>query len=173
MTDELDLVRRLRSEADIDPSAVSRVRRSLLSHVESHSPVANMAGPPGARIVPYLIYDDVGRALRWLMDAFGFAEQEDERLVDAEGVVQRAAVELHGSLVTLGPPWGHGASPRLGVSSMLEVDVADIDDHYRRAMAAGAQVVIGLEDTPWGARRYQVRDLEGHQWHFSQPTAAR
>jgi uncharacterized glyoxalase superfamily protein PhnB len=44
-----------------------------------------------------------------------------------------------------------------------------VDALYQRAGAAGAEVVIDLEDTPWGLRRFQARDIEGHQWHFSSP----
>jgi uncharacterized glyoxalase superfamily protein PhnB len=53
---------------------------------------------------------------------------------------------------------------------MLDVAVPDVDEHYDHARAAGATIVIDLEDTPWGSRRYQVSDLEGHQWQFSQST---
>ena len=72
----------------------------------------------------------------------------------------------------MGPPSVHGDSPRLGVSSMLDVTVNDVEGHYRRARAADAEVVIDLEDAPWGVRRYQARDLEGHQWQFSQPISS-
>jgi len=171
MTDEIDLVRCLSGDAGVDRSALARVRESLMNHL-ANSPPAVVSVPASAHITPYLIYDDVARALRWLSGAFGFAEREDERLVDSQGTIQHAAMELHGAVVMMGPPSVHGDSPRLGVSSMLDVTVNDVEGHYRRARAADAEVVIDLEDAPWGVRRYQARDLEGHQWQFSQPISS-
>jgi uncharacterized glyoxalase superfamily protein PhnB len=48
----------------------------------------------------------------------------------------------------------------------VAVYVADVDAHYARAKAAGAQIVRELEDTPYGSREYSVRDLEGFLWSF-------
>ena len=44
--------------------------------------------------------------------------------------------------------------------------VADIDAHFARAKAAGAEVVVALKDTDYGSRDYSARDPEGHLWHF-------
>jgi PhnB protein len=173
MTDELDLVRSLRSDADVDPGAAARVREKLMNLIESNAaPVVTSTAAHSARIVPYLIYDDVAGALNWLSHAFGFVERDEGRLVDPEGTIQHAEMELQGAVIMLGPPSIHGDSPRLGVSSMLDVTIDDIDTHYQRARAAGARVVIDLEDAPWGVRRYQATDLEGHQWQFSQPRSS-
>jgi uncharacterized glyoxalase superfamily protein PhnB len=125
--------------------------------------------PPGIpRILPHLIYDDVGAAIQWLTGAFGFHERPSARHRDADGTVSRTQMEVLDSLITIGLPSVHGQSPRRGVSSMLYVYVDDVDAHYRRARAAGATIVTTLEDMPWGDRRYQAADREGHQWTFAQ-----
>jgi uncharacterized glyoxalase superfamily protein PhnB len=125
--------------------------------------------PPGVpRILPHLIYDDLGAAADWLSVAFGFGERLSTRHGDPAGTVTRTQIEVLDSLITIGLPSVHGQSPRLGVSSMLYVYVGDVDAHYRRARAAGAAIVTPLEDMPWGDRRYQAADLEGHQWTFAQ-----
>lgn len=51
-------------------------------------------------------------------------------------------------------------------SAEIIVYVADPDAHYRRAVAAGAQVVIAIEDKPYGGRGYSCKDPEGHVWAF-------
>ncbi len=51
---------------------------------------------------------------------------------------------------------------------MLTVYVDDVDAHYQRATAAGATIVLELANQPWGDRRYQASDPEGHQWSFAQ-----
>jgi uncharacterized glyoxalase superfamily protein PhnB len=44
--------------------------------------------------------------------------------------------------------------------------VPDPDEHHRRAVAAGANVVRPLENTDYGSREYSARDLEGSPWSF-------
>ena len=44
--------------------------------------------------------------------------------------------------------------------------VADVDEHYRRAREAGAEIVFELRDQDYGSREYSCRDLEGHLWSF-------
>jgi|SRR5436853_1652180 len=137
-----------------------------MTAVEHAEPVTNP--PPGfPHILAHLIYDDVTAAVDWLTAAFGFQERTSARHASPEGVIGRTQMEVAGSLVTLGQPSIHGDSPRRGVSSMLYVYVDDVDEHYQRARAAGATIVTELEDQPWGDRRYQAVDPEGHQWTFA------
>jgi uncharacterized glyoxalase superfamily protein PhnB len=46
------------------------------------------------------------------------------------------------------------------------VIVADADEHYARAKAAGAVIVDELEAKDYGGKGYSCRDLEGHLWWF-------
>jgi len=51
--------------------------------------------------------------------------------------------------------------------------VDDVDAHYARAVAAGAQVKRELATTDYGAeywvdRSYEAADPEGHRWYFVQ-----
>ena len=132
-----------------------------------------MTNPPDGypRILPHLIYDDVGAAVAWLSATFGFSERAGVRHAHADGTVSRTQMDVADSVITLGEPGVHGVSPRLGVSGMLYVYVDDVDAHYRQAVAGGAMVVMPLEDRPWGDRLYQVRDPQGHQWTFAQHVA--
>lgn len=128
--------------------------------------------PPGwPRIVPHLIYDDPGAAVDWLTRAFAFHERSARRHTAADGTIERAQMDVGDSIITLGLPSIHGESPSRGVSAMLYVYVDDVDAHHRRAVAAGARIVLELTDRPWGDRTYQATDLEGHQWTFAQHLA--
>jgi hypothetical protein len=49
----------------------------------------------------------------------------------------------------------------------LHVYVADCDALFRRAVAAGATVVMPLTDMFWGDRYGQVRDPFGHVWSIA------
>jgi len=44
--------------------------------------------------------------------------------------------------------------------------VADVDVHYARAKAAGAEIVFDIKTQDYGGRDYTVLDLEGHVWTF-------
>ena len=43
----------------------------------------------------------------------------------------------------------------------VSVEVGDVDAVYRKAEAAGAEIVHPLTDEPWGVRRFFVRDPNG------------
>jgi uncharacterized glyoxalase superfamily protein PhnB len=42
--------------------------------------------------------------------------------------------------------------------------VANADEVYARAQAAGGVVVRAIQDTPYGSREFSVKDPEGHSW---------
>jgi uncharacterized glyoxalase superfamily protein PhnB len=118
-------------------------------------------------IWPELVYADAPAALRFLAQAFGF----EETLVvpgDDEGVVAHAELRwpLGGSIM-LGSlrPDGVVGERHTGAAAVC-VFTDDPDDLFARAEAAGAEVVIGLADTSYGARSFTVRDLEGNLWTF-------
>lgn len=122
---------------------------------------------PANRIYPRLAYEDEAAAVDWLTNVFGFAERERKTNDDGSALVW---LELDGAAVMVGPV-GHGLrSPRDlgGVSHKVNCYVDDVDAHYARAVAGGATIDRELENMPWGDRRYETIDPEGHRWHFAQ-----
>lgn len=120
------------------------------------------------RIMPSLRYEDVGRALGWLREAFGL--EEYLRWSSADGVVLHAEVRLANGFVELASATQEQPSPQtIGrTSSALVVLVDDVERHFEQAQASGARILAALEDKPWGLRQYTAEDLEGHRWEFSQ-----
>ncbi len=118
-------------------------------------------------VTPYLLYEDVAKALDWLVEVFGF--DEVLRFQSENGDVTHAELRHGAESIYLGDPGDDYRSPKqLGTrSSLVHVYVDDVDAHYERAKAAGAQ--IGLEPTeqPYGDRRYDAYDLEGQLWSFA------
>ena len=119
-------------------------------------------------VTPYLLYEDVAAAIEWLGRAFGFEERL--RFADEAGVVTHAEVTLGDGEVFLGHPGPEFRSPEeLGAfTHLVHVYVEDVDAHHARAVEAGAPILAELEDTPYGDRRYDTEDLEGHRWSFAQ-----
>jgi uncharacterized glyoxalase superfamily protein PhnB len=120
-------------------------------------------------VTPYLLYEDTGAAIDWLCRAFGFRERL--RFTDDDGMVTHAELEVGADgLVMVGHPGPTYRSPeRLGgTTAITHVYVDDVDAHYRRAQEAGARISRPPADEEYGDRRYDCKDLEGHDWSFAQ-----
>jgi uncharacterized glyoxalase superfamily protein PhnB len=121
-------------------------------------------------IFPGMRYADASAAIDWLEKAFGFKRQMV--VPGTNGTVAHAQLLFgdHG-MIMLGS-WRddefHYKSPRQagGVTQATYLYLDDIDTHFARAKAAGAEIVIPLKPTDYGSREYSARDLEGHLWHF-------
>ena len=129
--------------------------------------------PETQKLIPYLLYKDVGKALKWLRKAFGFTEYADRFTAD-DGTILHAAMQISkgGEILMMGCPGAKFKNPKkLGTATqILYINVDNVDKHFSRAKKAGAKVVSKLEDTFYGDRRYGVTDPEGHQWFFAQHT---
>lgn len=119
-------------------------------------------------IFPVLRYRDARAAIRSLCEGFGFVELFS--VPEAGPVVRHAQLRLGTNVVMLGSvrPDERMESPRaLGAATQaLCVFVEDVDGHFERARAAGAEIVSPPGDTDFGSREYHARDLEGHPWTF-------
>lgn len=122
-------------------------------------------------ISPYLYYEDGAAAMDWLIEAFGF--EEDMRMTSDEGRLEHGQVKLGDQIVMLGQPGGHYGSPKTRGDSTagVHVYVDNVDAHYERAKGAGAEISMEPTDQPYGDRRYDAKDLEGHNWYFAQRPA--
>jgi PhnB protein len=120
-------------------------------------------------ITPYLLYEDADAASAWLQRAFGF--REVDRQTGAAGGLH-LELELapgDGRVYAGSPPDDFQSPAKVGRTSLLYVLVADVDAHYARARASGAEIVEKPTDAPYGDRRYTCRDPEGHEWCFASP----
>jgi uncharacterized glyoxalase superfamily protein PhnB len=116
---------------------------------------------PPSTVIPQLVYDDVGEAIDWLCDTFGFVERW--RAGD-----HRAQLSLGGGTVAVTEPRTSNVLP--GPQSVL-VRVKDTHAHHRHASDRGAKIIREPEDFPYGERQYTAEDPAGHQWTFSQSIA--
>lgn len=115
-------------------------------------------------IFPAIRYKDAPRAATWLREAFGFQDHSIHPAPD--GGIAHAEMVLGNGMVMFGGGGGQPDNPWAQVPMGIYVVVADIDAHFARAKAAGAEIVMPLRDTDYGSRDYSVRDLEGHLWSF-------
>jgi PhnB protein len=125
-------------------------------------------------ITPYLFYEDVGGALKWLGKAFGF-RRCGTQMSGPDGRINHASMQLGDGIIMMGYPGPKYKNPkRLGHATQnLYVNVDDVDKHFQRARKAGAKILEEPTDTFYGHRRYGAEDPEGHQWYFAQEIKAR
>jgi PhnB protein len=121
------------------------------------------------RIAPYLLYEDGAAAIDFLTNAFGF--EEVMRMEDDKGDINHAELRLGEDTVMLGDPGDDYRNPRNADHStaLVHVYVDDVDGHFERAKAAGAEIVMEPTDQEYGDRRYDAKDPEGHFWSFATP----
>ena len=119
-------------------------------------------------ITPYLYYEDVGGALKFLARAFGF-RKHGAQVSGPDGKVHHAAMRLGDDMIMMGcPPSPYRNPKRLGQATQsLYINVEDVDKHFARARKAGATILEEPADTEYGHRRYGAEDPEGHQWYFA------
>ena len=123
------------------------------------------------RVIPLLVYRDIQSAHDFLVKIFGFRP----------GLVHQASngEAVHGE-VYIGSTtiWLHRISAEHELASPVSVDLAgagmviyvdDVDAHFSRTRAAGANIESEPVDQPYGQREYGVRDIEGHRWWFTTP----
>ena len=120
-------------------------------------------------ITPYLYYEDVSGALKFLAKAFGFCKYGIQ-MRGSDGKVNHAAMKFGSGLIMMGrPPSGYRNPKRIGQTTQcLYINATGVDKHFERARKAGARVLEEPTDTEYGHRRYTVADPEGHEWCFAQ-----
>jgi uncharacterized glyoxalase superfamily protein PhnB len=140
--------------------------RAERNAVDPHAP----ARGPG--VVPTVRYRDVPAAIDWLCEAFGF---EEHRVVAGQsGGLQYAELTFGGGMVMVAPVEQSAigklmVQPREigGVETQIcYLFVGDARAHHARAKAAGADILLDIQDQANGGRGYSCRDPEGHIWNF-------
>ena len=159
----VDLVRKLRRDAAFESATLDRGKELLMAAIRQE--VEPRRRPT---IVPQLPYQDIRAALSFLERAFGFREIPTARRVSAEGVIGHSMVEFGDGVIGIGTQGAISPKTAGTASHYISVYIGDIDAHYQRALAAGAQIASVPHDHRSDYRAYEALDLEGHRWRFVQ-----
>jgi uncharacterized glyoxalase superfamily protein PhnB len=111
---------------------------------------------PHSTVIPVIPYPDLGAAVTWLCDVFGFTLRV--RIGD-----HRAQLNVGDGAVVATEGGMEGPKD---ISVMVRVE--NVDAHHRRTVSRGARIVRPPADHPYGERQYTVEDLGGYSWTFSQ-----
>ncbi len=125
-----------------------------------------------SNIIPSLRYSDAPTAIEWLCKAFGF--ERNLVVPDGDNGIAHAQLKLGTGMIMLGshrPDDEFGRLMRLpdeagGCTQSAYVVIDEVDGHFERARAAGAEILMEPTDQEYGGRLYTCKDPEGHVWSF-------
>src|SRR5579862_2614949 len=127
------------------------------------APSANDAPVKGG-VVPYLQLGGASDAAEFYGRAFG-ATEVFRYPADQSGRTMHIHLHINGSSVMLSDPYpehGYALEKPQGFNLTLQVD--DIDRWFARAVAAGVEVILPVQEMFWGARYCHLKDRFGVHW---------
>lgn len=123
--------------------------------------------PEGMRsVTPHLVCAGAAGAIDFYKKAFN--AKEEFRLPGPQGKLLHACIRIGDSAVMLVdefPDWGSISPKSLkGSPVTIHLYVEDADACVAQAVAAGAKILMPLEDMFWGDRYCTLEDPFGHHW---------
>jgi PhnB protein len=126
--------------------------------------------------VPHLVVNDGAAAIAFYGKAFGATlgekhlAEDGKRLMHAHLKFGAGTLFLHDEFPEFGDHGGARAPTQLGgASCVIHLDVPDADAAWGRAVDAGAEIVMDLDNQFWGMRYGQLKDPFGHIWSIGGP----
>ena len=114
-----------------------------------------------------LFVEDLAATRQFYLDVFGLPVHFEDEVSTAfdfgNTLVNLLQVTEATELIEPAPV----AGPDAGARSRLTIDVDDVDEACARVQAAGAELLNGPVDRPWGVRTAAFRDPAGHVWEIA------
>ena len=115
-------------------------------------------------VIPYLIVDHAEQVIEFIKQSFG--AEELMRMTHPDGSVGHTELRIRDSVIMLG-----GARDEWkAMPIMLYLYVDNVDEVYRRAVAAGGKSMKEPADQFYGDRTAAVVDISGNQWWLATHT---
>jgi uncharacterized glyoxalase superfamily protein PhnB len=125
----------------------------------------SVLGPPRySRVDPWVISSNTEAEIAFLETAFDAKETPGSRMLGPDGRIGHVEVEIGDAVIMLfdaQPDWPP-------TPAHLRVYVADTQEAFDRAVAAGGRAVTHPTELPFGERVARVRDPQGHLWWIHQ-----
>ncbi len=128
-----------------------------------------MSDLPPVAVTPHLFVLDTDAAVGFYVRAFGAVELFRNTIPDGTVLFVELALGQGRVLISEETPSLNAlAPPTIGGSPvMLMVEVDDVDTVARRAVEAGAEVEMPVQEMFWGERYGVLVDPFGHRWAIS------
>jgi len=120
-------------------------------------------------VMPMLVCHHASAEIDFCKTTFGAVELGSRPGPD--GKIAHALLTINGAMIMIEAEWPTLASrsPQLDGSSpvVIYVYVEDVDTVIERAVAAGAKILLPVENQFWGDRTGRIMDPAGHVWTVS------
>ncbi|MBX3113201.1 MAG: VOC family protein [Fimbriimonadaceae bacterium] len=120
-------------------------------------------------ITAYLIVDGADAAIELYKKALGAQVMSVHKMPD--GKVLNAQLKIGNSMLMLNdewPDWGAIGPKKIGNTAVtMHLYVEDVDAAWQRAVDAGFEVSMPLDNAPWGDRYGSLKDPFGHSWSMA------
>ena len=148
----------------------ARLKRKLDHYQEKQMNVPVKPIPEGMHsLTPYLTVKDAPSAIEFYIRAFG--AEALQRIPGPDGRLLHASVKIGDSVLMMSeefPEFGSRGPLSLGGSPVtIHLYVEDVDAAWAKAVGAGCEITMPLEDTFWGDRFGCLRDPYGHVWSLA------
>ena len=132
-------------------------------------------------IIPMLSYENGVAAIEWLCKTFGFAENTEMRFMEGD-ILTHAELRLNDNVIMLATPTADYISINNQKNEYVQMNkwmsspyiingllvyVDNVEAHYKKAKANGAEILSEIEEG-FPGKRYRCADIEGHRWMFMQ-----
>lgn len=112
-------------------------------------------------VTPYLVVQGAADLIAFIRDVFG--AEERMRFPGPGGTIGHAELVLRDSTIMV----SDAGSMNPAMPGMLMVYVENVDETYRKALAAGATSRMAPEDRFYGDRAADVEDRFGNRWSLA------
>lgn len=132
--------------------------------------MADPNAPVEHTITPHIVVRDAARAADWYVQALG--AEERGRIPVPNGRYMQIELRWGDSAVMIADEF-----PEMGVLSPLSIGgqygalaihTDDVEALWQRAVEAGAEIFLPLQDVFWGDRHGEIIDPFGHKWALAQ-----
>ena len=111
-------------------------------------------------VTPYIVVSGVARLIEFLEQAFG--AQRREVMKREDGSVAHASMSLGDSILEMGESVDKRSMP-----AAFHVYFPNVDEMYKRAVAAGAKSLMEPKDQFYGERSASLEDDWGNHWYIA------
>jgi uncharacterized glyoxalase superfamily protein PhnB len=124
-------------------------------------------------VTPMLMFKDARKAIEFYKRAFGATERFAMPGPDGKGVMH-AELLIGDSIIMMGEENPHepckSAETTGGSPVSFYIYVENVDEAFRRALEAGAETRMPVQDMFWGDRVGTVQDPFGYSWSLATHT---
>ncbi|MGB4773982.1 MAG: VOC family protein [Daejeonella sp.] len=120
-----------------------------------------------------ILYHNASEMIEWLCNTFGYEKKlvvegkqntiTHAHLTFGNGSIMISSAENQQKIELCKSPKEIGG---IGTAEII-VYIKEVDEHYNKTKSSGADIIIDIEDKPYGGRSYCCKDPEGHIWVFS------